>query len=65
MLVGDLGTNISQIPVRSFSNLELDIKRGGHVYGAIVLDVLGLCTSIQRLNFEQIVLVICLRLVLV
>lgn len=41
---------MSQIPVRSFSYLELDIKRGGHVYGAMELDVLGLCTSIQRLK---------------
>jgi len=44
------GQDISRIPVRSFSNLELGISPRDHVYGAMVLDVLGHCTSIQRLK---------------
>uniref|UniRef100_K4A2G0 F-box domain-containing protein n=2 Tax=Setaria italica TaxID=4555 RepID=K4A2G0_SETIT len=43
------GLDISRIPVR-FSILELDITTGRHVYGAVVLEVLGFCTSIQRLK---------------
>ncbi|CAN6205373.1 unnamed protein product [Urochloa humidicola] len=43
--------DISRIPVRSFSILELDIiATGRHVYGAVVLEALRFCTSIQRLK---------------
>ncbi|TVU39107.1 hypothetical protein EJB05_12512, partial [Eragrostis curvula] len=41
---------ISRIPVRKFTILEIDIETRGHVYGAMVLDLLGLCTSIQKLK---------------
>ncbi|XP_034580990.1 uncharacterized protein [Setaria viridis] len=44
------GCDISRIPVRRISILELDITTGRHVYGAVVLEVLRFCTSIQRLK---------------
>ncbi|CAL5072725.1 unnamed protein product [Urochloa decumbens] len=45
------GQDISRVPVRSFSILELDIiATGRHVYGAVVLEALRFCTSIQRLK---------------
>ncbi|TVU39243.1 hypothetical protein EJB05_12652, partial [Eragrostis curvula] len=44
------GQEISRIPTRKFTILELDIGTGGHVYGAMVLDLLGLCTFIQNLK---------------
>ena len=59
MLQDDLGDvawtfekEISRIPVRNLSVLELKIATRGHFYGAMVLDLLRLCTSIQKLKVE-------------
>lgn len=43
---------ISRIPARNISVLKLTIATGGHVYGAIVLDLLRLCTSITKFKVE-------------
>ena len=43
---------ISRIPARNLSVLELKIATRGHFYGAMVLDLLRLCTSIQKLKVE-------------
>ncbi|KAG2636932.1 hypothetical protein PVAP13_2NG481606 [Panicum virgatum] len=44
---------ISRIPVRNLSVLELKIATRGHFYGAMVLDLLRLCTSIQKLKVRK------------
>ncbi|KAF8683056.1 hypothetical protein HU200_045040 [Digitaria exilis] len=41
---------MSRIPVRNISGLELELATKGHVYGAMLLDLLGLCSSIQKLQ---------------
>lgn len=41
---------ISQLPVRNLSVLDLKISPAGHVYGAMVLELLRLCTSVQKLK---------------
>ncbi|KAF0888835.1 hypothetical protein E2562_019346, partial [Oryza meyeriana var. granulata] len=38
----------------NFSILELELTPRGNVYGAIVLHLLGLCTSIQRLRVKLV-----------
>jgi len=43
---------ISQSQVRNLSVLELKIVPRGHVYGAMVLDLLRFCTSVQKLKVE-------------
>ena len=43
---------ISRIPARNLSVLELKISTRGHFYGAMVLDLLRLCTSIQKVKVE-------------
>uniref|UniRef100_A0A0A9GZY4 FBD domain-containing protein n=1 Tax=Arundo donax TaxID=35708 RepID=A0A0A9GZY4_ARUDO len=54
---GDAAKNfeqvISRFQVANFSVLELELTQRGHVYGAIVLRLLGLCTSIQRLKIRD------------
>ncbi|KAL6639333.1 hypothetical protein ACP70R_023063 [Stipagrostis hirtigluma subsp. patula] len=56
IILGDaersFGQVISQTPVTNFSILNLEIKAGQHVYGAMVVHLLGLCTSIQRLEVK-------------
>lgn len=49
-VVRSFGQDISRIPVTRISVLELDITTGQHVYAAVVLDLLGRCTSIQKLS---------------
>ncbi|KAG2536419.1 hypothetical protein PVAP13_9NG188100 [Panicum virgatum] len=41
---------ISRIPVRNISCLVLQLATKGHVYGAMLLDLIGLYSSIQRLQ---------------
>ncbi|PVH31481.1 hypothetical protein PAHAL_9G156000 [Panicum hallii] len=41
---------MSRIPVRNISCLALELATEEHVYGAVLLDLLGLCSSIQRLQ---------------
>ncbi|TVU39213.1 hypothetical protein EJB05_12621, partial [Eragrostis curvula] len=45
----DFGRTISQIPITKFQVLELVIETDGHVYGAMVLYLLGMCTFITKL----------------
>jgi hypothetical protein len=45
---------ISQSQVRNLCVLELKIVPRGHVYGAMVLDLLRLCTSVQKLRWYYI-----------
>jgi hypothetical protein len=47
-----LSKEISQSQVRNLCVLELKIVPRGHVYGAMVLDLLRLCTSVQKLKVE-------------
>ncbi|KAL6639335.1 hypothetical protein ACP70R_023065 [Stipagrostis hirtigluma subsp. patula] len=42
----------SRIPVTKFQGLELEIETEGHVYGAMVLHLLGICNFIQRLRLN-------------
>ena len=41
---------ISRIPVRNISCLVLQLATKGHVYGAMLLGLIGLYSSIQRLQ---------------
>jgi len=41
---------MSRIPVRNNSRLVLELATKGHAYGAMLLDLIGLCSSIQRLH---------------
>ncbi|KAL6639334.1 hypothetical protein ACP70R_023064 [Stipagrostis hirtigluma subsp. patula] len=49
----NFGQEISQIPVTNFEGLVLNIETEGHVYGAMVLHLLGVCNFIQSLRFEK------------
>ncbi|CAN6175425.1 unnamed protein product [Urochloa humidicola] len=46
----NFGQEISRFLFTRFSVLELRIRTGEHVYGDMVLHLLGLCTFIQKLN---------------
>ncbi|TVU39224.1 hypothetical protein EJB05_12632, partial [Eragrostis curvula] len=49
----DFGQQISKmIPVTNFHVLELRIKTEGHVYGAMVLHLLGMCTFVRSLRLK-------------
>ena len=41
---------MSRIPVRNNSRLVLELATKGHAYGAMLLDLIGLYSSIQRLQ---------------
>ncbi|CAL5086713.1 unnamed protein product [Urochloa decumbens] len=43
---------MSQLPVAKFSVLELDISTRGHSYGEVVLHLLMICSTAQRLKIE-------------
>ncbi|KAL6896780.1 hypothetical protein ACP4OV_007352 [Aristida adscensionis] len=47
---GPFEQEISHIPARNLYALELELQTGGHVYGALLLDLLCLCNSIQKLQ---------------
>ncbi|KAF8662550.1 hypothetical protein HU200_056147 [Digitaria exilis] len=49
-VVRSFGQDISRIPARRITILELNIVTGLHVYGAVVLDLLERCTSIEKLG---------------
>lgn len=49
-VVRSFGQDISRIPARRITILELNIVTGLHVYGAVVVDLLERFTSIEKLG---------------